>query len=185
MKQKLLYLAVLACGAAIGSAATHVYFKNKFEKKYQEDVKSVKEAFSKREKNLNASIKEVEEVRDTLKEAHQQMTNTMGYSNYKPREEKKEEVNQMVEEKPYVITPEEFGEYEEYETITLTYYADEILTDIEDEIIEDIPATVGYDSFTHFGEYEEDCVHVRNDELKCDYEILRDYRRFADVYSGH
>ena len=30
---------------------------------------------------------------------------------------------------PYVITPEQFGEYDEYGTKTLTYYADNVLTD--------------------------------------------------------
>lgn len=33
----------------------------------------------------------------------------------------------------------------------------------------------------HFGEYEEDAVFVRNDAKKCDYEILKDLRRFCDV----
>ena len=36
-------------------------------------------------------------------------------------------------EKPYVISPEEFGEVEEYEKISLTYYADEVLADENDE----------------------------------------------------
>ena len=31
-------------------------------------------------------------------------------------------------EKPYVISPEEFGEFEEYEKISLTYYADQVLS---------------------------------------------------------
>ena len=29
------------------------------------------------------------------------------------------------------------------------------------------------DALRHFGEYEDDAVYVRNDELKTDYEILR------------
>ena len=41
--------------------------------------------------------------------------------------------------------------------------------------------TIGKDSLTHFGEYEDDSVFVRNDRLKADYEILMDQRTYAEV----
>jgi hypothetical protein len=84
---------------------------------------------------------------------------------------------------PYVITPEEFGERDDYETASLTYFADGILADDTDQMVEDVDDTVGTDSLTHFGEYEDDSVFVRNDDLKCDYEILLDVRKYADVIS--
>ena len=40
---------------------------------------------------------------------------------------------------------------------------------------------VGLESLAHFGEYEDDSVFVRNDRLKCDYEILLDQRTCSDV----
>ena len=48
------------------------------------------------------------------------------------------------------------------------------------DIVDDIEETVGIDSLTHFGEYEDDSVFVRNDERKCDYEILLDDRDYED-----
>ena len=84
-------------------------------------------------------------------------------------------------EKPYVISPEEFGEFEEYEKISLTYYADQVLTDENNEEVDDVEEIVGEESLTHFGEYEDDSVFVRNDRLKCDYEILLDQRNYSDV----
>lgn len=36
-------------------------------------------------------------------------------------------------EKTYVISPEEFGEFDDYEQISLTYYADHILADDMDD----------------------------------------------------
>ncbi len=48
------------------------------------------------------------------------------------------------------------------------------------DIVDDIEETVGIDSLTHFGEYEDDSVFVRNDERKCDYEILLDHRDYED-----
>lgn len=64
------------------------------------------------------------------------------------------------------------------------YYADGVLANYYDEPIDDIDEYVGKDSLNHFGEYEADSVYVRNDEKKIDYEILRDDRKFSDVYSG-
>lgn len=40
---------------------------------------------------------------------------------------------------------------------------------------------VGLDYYTHFGEYEDDSVYIRNDAMKCDFEILADNRKFSDV----
>lgn len=87
--------------------------------------------------------------------------------------------------KPYVISPEEFSDIWEYDTISLTYYADNVLTDDEDEVMEDIEGTVGADSLERFGEYEDDAVYVRNDRLKCYYEILKDLRNYSDVISRY
>ncbi|HZK46450.1 MAG TPA: hypothetical protein VFC64_00760, partial [Atopostipes sp.] len=108
-----------------------------------------------------------------------------GYINYSDVEPEtnKEEVNEesMDIDIPYVIPPEEFGEFDNYEKIGLTYYADQVLTDDDDKSVEDIEDTVGFDSLNHFGEYEDDSVFVRNDRLKCDYEILLDQRNYSDV----
>ena len=82
---------------------------------------------------------------------------------------------------PYVIPPEQFGDDEEYEQISLTYYADGVLADENDEVIEDVEDAVGIDSLNHFGEYEDDSVFVRNDARKCDYEILLDQRTYSEV----
>ena len=50
-----------------------------------------------------------------------------------------------------------------------------------DDIVDNVDDVVGVDSLTHFGEYEEDSVFVRNDLLQTDYEILRDPRKYSDV----
>ena len=107
-----------------------------------------------------------------------------GYTNYssissgKPDEPEQQDKEEL--DKPYVISPDDFGEFDYYNQISLTYYADGVLTE-GDDIIEDVDDIVGEDSLTHFGEYEDDAVHVRNDRLKCDYEILWDNRNYSDV----
>lgn len=71
----------------------------------------------------------------------------------------------------YIITPEEYAAKDSYEAITLYYYRNHILTDADDNVIENIDAIVGEDALNHIGDYEEDVIHVRNDDRETDYEI--------------
>ena len=70
---------------------------------------------------------------------------------------------------------------EDYERISLIYYADRVLTDDDDEIIDNAEEVVGTDFASHFGEYEDHYVYIRNDKFKCDYEISEDYREYSKV----
>ena len=60
------------------------------------------------------------------------------------------------------------------------YKSAKMVFDEVDDVIYDWENTVGEDFSDHFGEYEEDSVFVKNDRLKCYYEILRD----EDNYPG-
>ncbi len=95
-----------------------------------------------------------------------------GYRNYSSKKE---------DGKPYIITPEEFGDKDDYDMISLTYYIDGTLADDNDEPVEDIESEISMESLNHFGEYEDDSIFVRNDELKVDYEVILDQRNYADV----
>ena len=81
---------------------------------------------------------------------------------------------------PYVISPEELGDCD-YPVVTLRYFEDGVLTNNRGKIISNVDELIGEDSLTHFGEYEEDSVFVRNDEMGVDYEILMDYRAYAET----
>lgn len=83
---------------------------------------------------------------------------------------------------PYAIPPEEYGDLEGYRQIELTYYSDGTLADDNDEIVDDVADIIGNDALNHFGEFEDDSVFIRNDRLKCDYQILLDNRAYSDVY---
>lgn len=176
-------------GAAVGSAATWAYAKKKYEQIAQEEIDSVKEVFSKRE---NGSVEEAKHSKQAAKPdiiEYAEKVNEYGYTNYshtKNNREVKETVKNTDDRNgkgyfAYVITPAEFGEFDDYEKISLTYYDDQVLADENDDIIDDIEDTVGFESLTHFGEYEDDSVFVRNDERKCDYEILLDHRNYSDA----
>lgn len=178
-------------GAAVGSIVTWRYVEKKYEQIAQDEIDSVKEVFSKREMDFTEET-EVVDARikaDNAKEKpsvvkYAARLREQGYTNYSDiGTEDEEEVKKesMTVDKPYVIAPEEFGEFDDYEKISLTYYADQILADDNDELVDDVEDVVGFDSLNSFGEYEHDSVFVRNDRLKCDYEILLDQRKFSNV----
>lgn len=164
-----------AAGAAIGSVVTWQLCKKKYEKIAQEEIDSVKEVYARRnteaEKTEETVTEETPVFDEEDYEEYAAINQECGYVS----------VLNIGADKPYVIPPKEFGEIEEYDKISLTCYADKILTDENDCLIEDVEGTVGYDSLTHFGQYEDDSVFVRNDRLKCDYEILLDNRSYGDV----
>lgn len=177
-------------GALIGSAATWQYLKKKYEQIAQEEIDSVKEVFRKKEIDLNNKVDtahhDLEESKEDQKKAVNEYKNVLNSVNYSDYSSAKKEKEVEPVSGPYVISPEEFGEKEDegYETVSLMYYADGYLADEEDYLIEDIEGSVGRDSLTHFGEYEDDSVFVRNDDRKCDYEILlseRDYKELIEA----
>lgn len=182
---------IFILGAAVGATGTWYFAKKKYEKIAQEEINSVKERFT-YEKNVDNTESESANVKRTviksLDDEHEKKMQSVadyakklsqeGYTDYSA---KKEVVDTNKDSIPYVITPEEFGEFDDYDRISFTYYADHVLADENDEEVEDIEGSVGIDSLTHFGEYEDDSVYVRNNRLRVDYEILLDQRTYADV----
>ena len=185
---KTINFVMFVLGTAVGSIVTWRYVEKKYEQIAQDEINSVKEVFSKREaeftEDVDARIKADNAKEKPSVVEYATRLREQGYTNYsdmadeKPEEVKKEP---MTVDKPYVIAPEEFGDFDNYEKISLSYYADQILADDNDEIVDNIEDVVGFDSLNSFGEYEDDSVFVRNDRLKCDYEILLDQRKFSNV----
>ena len=192
-------------GLVIGSVVTYIVVKDKFEKLAQEEIDSVKEVFGRRvEKEADKKVekiakKEVEKIRKEYNEYDNLTKNYTSYSKNKTEESiedvEYEEVCENDEDRveldeierasdydrPYIIEPQEFGALDGYSLITLYHYSDNVLADDCDELVEDLDDVVGEDYASHFGEYEDDCVYVRNDRLKADYEICRDLRKYSDV----
>lgn len=164
-------------GVVLGTLAASKYFKEKYEKISQEEIESVKEVYKKKEEELKTLNKGVEEYNKKVVEEHNKIADK--YANI-TNQYKKGMSTVRDQIGPYVITPEEFDE-EGYETISLTYYADGVLTDEQDFPIEDVEDTVGNDALNSFGEYEDDSVYVRDDDKGIDYEILLDVRKYSDL----
>lgn len=184
---------IFSVGAAIGSVITWKLVKTKYERIAQEEIDSVKEVYSKKiQKEVEMeTYKAMSSKYDTTSDECKVTsslsdldTSKLHYKNEEVESDNKdeeEEKDDMITDGPYVISPDEFGNEFDYEEVSLTYYADGVLTDDQDNIIEDVDGLVGLDYLNHFGEYEDDSVFVRNDALQTDYEILADLRNYSDI----
>lgn len=193
-------------GAALGGATVWYITKERYAKLAEEEINSVKEAYARREGKKEKADKAMERYQGTDEEVQEAPTPAvtakvpekgsiteyaervkngapMDYSrtSVPPKTVLPEEPVQAENpgEHPYVISPEEFDELDDYTPISLTYFADGVLADENGIIVDDVEEIVG-DALNHFGEYEEDSVFVRNDAKRCDYEILRDEREYAE-----
>ncbi|WP_407450055.1 hypothetical protein [Fibrobacter sp.] len=159
-----------AAGSVIGTVIGGVLMKKKYEEIAEKEIAEVRDFYDQQLEEVKNAI---EEEKKKEQAEYEQIIKDSGY-------EKNEEKGVYTAKGPYVIDPECLGD-DEFEIECLTYYADGILADDMNYVIEDVEGTVGADFFTHFGEYEDQAVHIRNDRLKTDYEILLDARKYSDV----
>lgn len=186
MNSTLSNVIMFAVGAAIGSAVTWAVVKSKYERIANEEIAEMRNYLR------DNKVKKFEPEKFEPKKFEPKQSRLMDKAEYVNLtadylrtfdEEEKGGAEDMDENKPYVIAPEDFGEKDDYDIVTFTHYADGVLEDDQCNIVEDPDEIVGEGYADHFGEFEEDSVYVRNDELKIDYEILLDVRTYADANS--
>ena len=174
------FLVGVAASALVTYKVTEKVVEKKYNKIAQDEINSVKEKFT----VPKVKVEKKEEIKSD-KEAS--MANTVNkpslsdyakkikeYVNYSTSEDKPAKKKEV---KPFVISPDEYGEDEEYDQQELTYYADGILAD-EDDTILDADEVIGSESLNHIGDYEDDAVHVKNETRKIYYEVLVDERSY-------
>ena len=173
--------ATFVLGMAVGSIVTWQFAKRKYERITEEEIASVKETYSRREAVVVKPVEEASDLENPAQSpespARQPSESVVEYAARLHREGYLPSEGDV----PYVISPEEFGELDGYSKISLTYYSDGILTEEDDELVDNAEEIVGTDFQNHFGEYEDDSVFIRNDGRKCDYEILFDQRPYSEV----
>lgn len=200
---------IFAAGAVIGSLVAWKLTKTKYEKIMIEEEQSLREYYNKKVKIIEDTATDLhdsyqhreDELRKNLEEKNDKEQETVqdtnevdnkvffdryteilnGYTSSLEEQHLNENTNENTNDKPYVVSPDEFGDADDYDIITLNYYADGVVADDWNDPIEDIGATIGEDFASHYGEYEEDVVYVRNDRLKVEYEILRSNQRYEDM----
>lgn len=176
-------LFIFAAGVVAGAVAGAYLVKDKIMADAKQEIEEVREYYrSKKESKKEETVEEqpVEEVKE--EKEYKTIVENSGYINYN----KPEQIIQhsVLEDTPYAIEPEEFGDKEEegWDTTTLTYFADGVLVDDVDEIVEQPDVVVGLDNLRIFEEFPDaTCVYVRNETWRTDFEILRDDWKWSDL----
>lgn len=190
MNKYVLPAITFVAGAAVGAAATFFVVKDKFAKIADEEIEQMRDYYWEKLDEIESPYEDEiepneEELNELARKHAEEIIEKAVYSGpisatqVSPKTEREVEPV-MDKERPYVIPPEEYDELG-YNTISLTYYADEVLADDHMNIIDDVDEIIGLDSLKHFGEYEDDSVFVRNDKLSTDYEILLDNKTFEEL----
>lgn len=85
---------------------------------------------------------------------------------------KNERLNQNT---PYEIDANEYGSIEEYNLVSLNYYSNEVITNDEEDVLEDPAVMIGQKLLDKLPIYENNGIYIayaRNDVRRCDYEIV-------------
>jgi hypothetical protein len=178
MNKGVQFIFAFSVGAAVGAVAAWKYMKARYERIINDEIDAFIEEYTGKKRQYTGPQDADEAAKTVTDEEVNQYESTIISNSYAVREDV-EEMNAKKEKHPYVIPPEQYGERDGYDVESLNYYADGVLTDDWDNVIEDVEGVVGKESLEHFGEYEDDSVFVRNERLKTDYEILRDNRTFG------
>lgn len=168
MNKYIIGILTFAAGAAVGSVVTWQLVKNKYEQIAQEEIDSVKEVFSKR----SEKEKDVEKINVDKTHPNLDKPDLSEYASILENNNYTEEPH-IPEDAPYFITADEYGEFDDYGALLLTAFVDGTLVDDNDEIVDNPDEIVGeHTIFSAYQNKEEDTIYVRNDQKKCDYEIL-------------
>lgn len=176
-------------GAALGAIITWKVLEKKISDKYeaisQEEIKSVKEKFTIPKVEVKKEESKKEETstqkimtKPSLSEYAKKVEKYTNYSNVENNGAHFEPENKT---KPYVISPDEFGEDEDYDQQELTLYSDGILADEDDTVLDPNEVVGGKKNLDHIGDYEDDAVHIKNEARKIYYEVLVDERTYEEA----
>lgn len=182
---------IFLAGCATGAVAAAMYLKPKYEQIAQEEIDSIKAEYADKDESKEATEEEEDEEQSSVKstsslEEYKNIVDSSNYVNYNdittPKTKKtKKSTSKRNNDHIFYIDPDEMGDELDYDCIELVYYADGTLADICDVPVDDINFTVGADFVNHFGEFEQDVVHVKNEKTHAYYEITKDGRGFDEV----
>ena len=182
-------LLIFAAGLAVGAVAGAVIVKNKVLADAKAEIEEVREYYRESRGQKEEHVEEVKEVEKKeyelkdiqIKDESKTEKEHTNYNQIAKMYTSKNEFQTPMYDDPFVIDPSEFGENPEYDTETLTYFADGVLVDDVDDVIEEPDIVVGLENLKVFEEFGATTVYVRNDIYKTDYEIIRDDWNYSDL----
>lgn len=183
------YLGSFVIGGGIGALVAWIFTKKKYEKIANDEIQSVREAFS--QDSHIVIVKSEEEAKELSEKAKNKpdlskYNEVLKENNYTKYKNALDEVKKTALENeiipPYPIEPDEYGE-EGYSKETLIYYeGDNVVADESGKIIEEPDETVGVQNLDDFR--DRDIMYIRNEFTEIDYEIIRDPGTFEEAYGN-
>ena len=189
-------LCIFAAGALAGAAVAARAVRDKYQQEAEEEIAEMRDYYRELRKNAktpnedkmleedeNNKEEKEENTKDEYDEIVKGYTNYTQYNDIETKENKKEEKEERTNYEPFIIDVEEFGEDPTYDTATLTYYKDKVLTNDLDDVID--YSVAGEENLKIFDEHP-DCkaIYVRDDIYMVDYEILRDPYQYDEYEDG-
>ena len=189
-------LLIFLGGAAVGGLTATIYFKRKMDSLEEEYQKIATDAYNKYVGEFNSATiyndefavnYPTEDVQITSNIANGGCTLGIDVGNdedkyteivkeYNNQEENETEDNIM----PYVITPEEYGDNDDYDTKVLTAFTDKVVLD-EDNCMTDIEYFGDAINKKIYSKKNKDTsIFVRDENEKVDYEIIKESISFEE-----
>lgn len=203
MNKSVIFFLGIGAGGIIGGVVGFFLAKKKYEHLADEEVKSVKDTFSKyfehdKVKEDKLSHMPAPETSSVVQEEHKDtpivdysaryQSSINRYSSSVPNERDKLPETSVVSGDPaniFIITPKEFNE-SEYNAVTLFYYKDGVLSNDNYEPLNavEITSMIGDQALDSFGTYGTDSVYVQNDNNKTVYEIILEDDNYTDIVAN-
>ena len=183
-------LLIFLGGAAVGGLTATIYFKRKIDSLEEEYQKIATDAYNKYISDFNIEVgyshgdKDIQIISDIPNKGYVSGIDTANdydkyveiVKEYNNQEENETEDNIM----PYIITPEEYGDDDDYDTKVLTAFTDKVVLD-EDNCMVDI----GYfgdaiNKKIYSKKNKDTSIFVRDENEKVDYEIIKESISFEE-----
>lgn len=154
-------------GAIVGAIGGIIFAKNRYDKNSNKEIAEIREMYRKKYEVTKEKTEEKPE------EAYEKIA-----CEYHTEDTPKKKKNPNIK----VINPMDFGDDFSYETVSLTYYADNVLAyDVNDDMVTDIENTVGTENLAKIKEYYDEPLYIKNDILRVYYEIMPSEKTYAEV----
>lgn len=169
---------IFVAGAFAGTVVGARLVKKRYEEIANEEIEEIREYYKNKDQEIKEKEEQLEEREQVIdKKEYVQIASAYVQHNEPVNEEMidPDTIKPQIESDPYVIDPSEFGKEGYYGTETFTYFADGVLVDPDDEVVEDWEDIVGRHHIDIFNEFPDaTSVYIRNDFDGIDYEILKD-----------
>lgn len=186
-------------GAGVGAGGAYIYTKKKYESLIESEVNSARETYQRLAKELADKNEEEKKklfteytekvenyISDIVSEENDLPTTNKPVEEYVNKEEnivvkevKPDDISMkstyVDSNAPYEIDASEYGSNEDYDLKTLTYYNNDIFTNDEEEVVDDVAVIIGQKLIDKLYTYEINGIYTayaRNDTRRCDYEII-------------